>query len=460
MLNVSESCKAVYFNDYINKSIYVEFPEMNTTYSDDNIIKESLELRESILSKESIEFIGCIPSFMQISIYNIPESIQGMRINAYVIDDDTEERINLFSGYVDSATKDGYSGAKKIQAYDELYRLSDIDITNWYNEHYETNIYELLSELLIYTGVPIKRSYLANGLFKAYCGTKSKVKSLSALDLLKQICQINGGFGKINRDGQFQVMYIGEITRPAPYPSSIQFPRSNLYPARYTTSERVYLPDTEIESYRNVNYEDFEVEPITKVILRDSDGSVEHTYGNGSNKYIVQSNIFAFNQSEADLQSMARNIYLKIAGISYKPFTGINNGLPFLECGDTVVYSDIELGSTATYDIKFIVFNRTLKGIQAMKDTYSAKGMQYQKEFITDLKTKLDSLINQQNSSSEKTETDIDELRKRVAKLESMINSGTYLIDYIYKESIPKSSPFSDGSLIAEDYVYGEVSNV
>ena len=40
----------------------------------------------------------------------------------------------------------------------------------------------------------------------------------------------------------------------------------------------------------------------------------------------------------------------------------------------------------------FYVLNRELSGIQALKDSYSAKGEEYQSEFITDLQTQIDTI--------------------------------------------------------------------
>lgn len=83
----------------------------------------------------------------------------------------------------------------------------------------------------------------------------------------------------------------------------------------------------------------------------------------------------------------------------FYPFTSKNNGLPFVECGDSVVYvlkSD-RSGEYATNS--FFVLSRTISGVQLLKDTYSASGNEEQSEFITDLQTTLDTIKMQGGGS-------------------------------------------------------------
>ena len=127
------------------------------------------------------------------------------------------------------------------------------------------------------------------------------------------------------------------------------------------------------------------------------------TYGSGVNNYIVQGNIFAYGLTKQELSEIAKNIYNSIGGFSYYPFQAENNGLPYIECGlDAVSYYVVDWKKTMQPDStdivykerQFYVLNRELTGIQALKDSYSAKGEEYQNEFITDLKTQIDLLKN------------------------------------------------------------------
>lgn len=61
--------------------------------------------------------------------------------------------------------------------------------------------------------------------------------------------------------------------------------------------------------------------------------------------------------------------------------------MPFIECGDTVSFpwSQTRSRNAITTNNKFLVLNRELKGIQALRDVYSADGEEEASEFITDL---------------------------------------------------------------------------
>ena len=61
------------------------------------------------------------------------------------------------------------------------------------------------------------------------------------------------------------------------------------------------------------------------------------------------------------------------------------------------------------------MFSRELSGIQALSDSYTAKGEEYQSEFITDLQTSID-LIKQQDQQYQQTFNDFD---SRISALEA-----------------------------------------
>lgn len=162
--------------------------------------------------------------------------------------------------------------------------------------------------------------------------------------------------------------------------------------------------------YRRVDYEEFEVKVIDKVTVRQSEDDPGVTYGSGTNNYIVQGNIFAYGLSNQEFTAIAKNIYNSIGGFSYYPFQSENNGLPFIECGvDAVSYYVVNWEKTMggqkarsgdiVYEQRpFYVLNRELSGIQALKDSYSAKGEEYQSEFVTDLQTQIDLIKKNQGA--------------------------------------------------------------
>ena len=87
------------------------------------------------------------------------------------------------------------------------------------------------------------------------------------------------------------------------------------------------------------------------------------------------------------------NIFNKVSKISFRPFEAEHNAYPWLECGDIVVYNDIDDNGNPV-QVELLIMNRTLTGDQLMWDKYSAKCEECQ-YFIFDLKTQLLDIQNQ-----------------------------------------------------------------
>lgn len=392
MITVSDATRRAYMTDGTHKDLIVMIPSQNITITNEHILQGSFSLDESVLSNTSLEFVGCISSKMEVTIENIYPNvkwkdlyievymdIQPSKIDAGAV----TNRVPLFKGYIDSAKKQANQRHRKIEAYDILYKLSEKDVTDWYNNGSQMSLTSLLGSICDHCGLQYYiPSPLINGNITAFRGTYKTVNNLSALDLLKQICQFNACFGRINRNGVFEVKYMA-LNRTL-YPGSDVFPAADLYPAKPISEG----DENFFNFYEEVEYEDFYVKPIEKVIIRNGSTEQGVSYGEGTNKYIVQNNIFAYNQNEQVLQACAQRILNRIGEVSFIPYTSKNNGLPYIECGDEVVYHDLTSLSTDK-NIHFIVFDRTLSGDQMLRDSYKAEGDEYQTEFITDLSASL-----------------------------------------------------------------------
>lgn len=419
-MEVSSAVKTAYQKDTVTKYVSLYFPELDREVSGEDIYNESLRLSEKLIDKKSMEFVGCIASMFKISVHGINYDIKGKKIVVKIWTDGTEEEpVVLFRGIVDSAVSQSNKWNKEITAYDELYTRGNTEVAAWYKSlTFPITLKNLRDSLFAYIGLEQVETSLPNDgvtIKKQY-----DPNTLQALAVIKAVCQINGAFGIINREGKFEYRILGEIKQTA-YPSVTLFPSNNIFPSDPDVAASVVerIAD-EINAeyfsfYRRVDYEEFEVKVIDKVTVRQSEDDPGVTYGSGINNYIVQGNIFAYGLSKQDLTEIAKNIYNSIGGFSYYPFQSENNGLPFIECGiDAVSYYVVDWektmqgkktrdGSTdIAYEQRpFYVLNRELSGIQALKDSYSAKGEEYQSEFITDLQTQID--LIKKNQGADKT---------------------------------------------------------
>lgn len=394
-MNVSNSVKEQYKNNSIHKNLVLRFPELNLQISHKDIHHDSVRLRESVLDKESIEFVGCITSIYQVNIDNLTTDIKGRKIEVEIYTDSETEPIPLFHGVVDSAIKQGNTKTKEIIAYDELYIKGNTKVAGWYKSlSFPITLKELRDSLFEHIGIEQVVTDLPND--NIQIKKQYNPSSLQALEVIKAICQINGAFGIINRCNKFEYRILANITE-----NNEAYLSATLYPSFYSGEGISSFGEIQAEAfafYKNVKYEDYTVKPVDKLTIRQSEEDDGVTYGEGENNYIIQGNMFTYKLEKDTLLQIAEAIYENIKGFSYRPFKSENNGLPWVECGlDAVSYKIINWEKTTSENIiyeqkTFYVLNRELTGIQALRDSYSAEGEEYQTEFITDLQTQIDTL--------------------------------------------------------------------
>lgn len=400
MVEVSEQTKLAFRNNTGKKTLKVFFPDLNLTIADENIIRDSLMLHESIFESDSIEFVGCISSVLDLQFHGVQQKLKNERIEVSIQCDGTDA-IPLFHGIVDSVKLEGHKKYKKITAYDELYTKGAIDVAVWYNSlEFPITLKNLRDSLFNYIGLEQENISLTND--DIAVNKEYTPQTLKALSVIKAICQINGRFGIVNRSGIFSYRMLAASEKITEY----------------------------FKFYRSLDYQEFKVRPVDSVKIRqsDDDEGVVYTEGKGTNIYIVQGNIYAYNLDSSTRTLMAKNIYTAIQGIQYHPFTALNSGYPWIECGDAVSYSindyypdGDEPCSEEYQDYRvFYIFSRTLKGIMPLTDEYEADGEEYQTEFVTDLQTQLDVLKQESNNIKNYVNEKINETEDKSLKVVSV----------------------------------------
>lgn len=228
----------------------------------------------------------------------------------------------------------------------------------------KTTLKKLRESLLNHLNIPfIEQDLINDDVIIERTFDTSDTGEIIGTDILKYICELNAGFGKINRDGKFEVI---QLTSAGLYPEETLYPSEDLYPEE-SNYELLSAEENEA-NYISVAYEEYETEAITGVIVKSNSDDVGQVVGTKDNAYILTGNPLIYNKTSEDLTKIGQNIFAKIKGITYRPNTTTLEGLPYLETGDYYILTK------NNDDVASPIFTRTLAGIQALKDTFESKG--------------------------------------------------------------------------------------
>jgi hypothetical protein len=310
MINVSNATKNAY-KVSSEKTLKVYFPSIDETIPSSKIVEESFSLKELLESSSYLTFTGCICSQMELAFVGVRDNFKGLKIEVSIQAGETDE-IPLFNGIVDSQKITDYDEGKcKITAYDELYTKGQTDIASWYkNIEFPITLKQYRESLFTFLDLDYVSTNLANDSIEIE--KQYSPAAMKALDSIRAICQINGVFGIINRDGFFEFRSIEPIDVLESY--------------------------DEVAFYKNIDYERYTVKPIGKVTVRQNTNDDGATYGSGGNTYIVQANMFTLNLEPEVIETIAHNLYDVVNGITYIPYTAESYAMPWVEVGDIIKY--------------------------------------------------------------------------------------------------------------------------
>lgn len=326
----------------------------------DQICAETLNLTESISSGSNIIWGSCEAAKFVVTVAGIEDEMVNHEFTASLSIGDYRMAYGIY--IVDSVIRLQADRTKrKITAYDRMIKF-DVDVSDWYHAMYPTDdsthtVKELRDSLCDEIGVPQEQTALINdGLV---VGKTISPESLCGRDVLKAICEINGVFGHFDRTGT--LVYVS-LQDTGLYPSDTLYPGDDLYP------QSGWAAAEELEYYRSITYEDYLIDGIDRVRVRQEEGDIGAVVGSGSNAYVVEGNFLTYGLGSADLTKLAWSIYDTIAGKTYRPAKIVSYAMPWIEVGDGV------RAITTDTEIATFVLTRTMSGIQAMMDTVEAKG--------------------------------------------------------------------------------------
>lgn len=329
----------------------------------DRIYAETLSLTESLCSGDNIVWGSCEAAQLTITVADVEDDIEGKEFMASLSIGDYSMAYGIYT--VDSVIRQADRRKRKITAYDRMIKF-DADVSEWYQAMYPEDstvhtLKELRDSLCDYIGVSQRSTQLPND--DLTIGKTVDPETLCGRDVLRAICEINGVFGHFDRTGA--LAYIS-LQNTGIYPSETLYPGNDLFPQPGWQSAE------DLEYYKTITYEDYLIEGIDRVQIRQEEGDIGAVVGSGSNAYVVEGNFLTYGMGSADLTKLAWSVYDLIAGKAYRPAKIVSYAMPWIEAGDGI------RAITTDTEIATFVLHRTMSGIQAMMDTIQSKGTKQQ----------------------------------------------------------------------------------
>lgn len=403
--------------DGIDKQLIIQTDDKKVTITNTELHQEKFELTESLCSESELAFGSCEASSIKFTMSNVFTSLKDKWITVTMsLNGNTDKPLQLghYKVYSDKPTADRTQ--RDVVAYDALYDIINANVMEWYDsvlpnlgstitlKNFRDSFFEHFGVTQKDITLPNDSMVIKRSLDKETGNVQTNV--LSGSTVIKAICEINGCFGHINRQGQFEYIFLKQDIQGL-YPANDLYPADNLYP-KSPDSYRINKSD-----YITADYEDYIVEPITKLQIRSSDSDVGTIIGNGSNAYIIENNMLTYQKTADEMQTIAQNVYNKISKIRYRPFTADLRGNPCLEVGDAIRIL------TKNAIVESYVLERDLKGIQALRDSFSSVGEQYYSEKVNSTQTSIKQLENRSN----KLERTIEETKSTITDVENDLSS-------------------------------------
>lgn len=369
-------------------------------------------LSESLCSDSKLSFGKCESACLKIKIANTVNSLKGQTLQVTeTLDNKDDVPFKIGTYIVDEDTLTSDKKYRNITAYDRLYSISSINVSEWYNNLFPTKQvplirYENVTKEWTYTGIDGKEiteyyeelepityyqteyesitlKAFRDSFFK-YIGLTQQSTTLvnddmkvsksvdnidlTAKDVLEAICEINGVFGKMSRDDIFIYVELKSFSRGL-FPSKSLYPNKSLFPRKPGNVDTRRL---QMGEYKTLQVGDTNFEQITKLQIRQSEDDIGYIAGDDTGvSYIIQGNFLTYSSGTDELKTIANNVLTKISKVIFNPINITLQGNPCVETGDTIRIIDTNNKVYMSY-----VLQRTLTGIQMLMDSIISEGDQ------------------------------------------------------------------------------------
>lgn len=398
--------KALFNQSGIRKQLHISFLKSSIVLKDEDIVSESMEISESLCSGTELRFGSCESSVFKLRIIGnvVPLIGETFTVSMYVGDIAEPFALGTYKVASDKPTAD--RRFRDIVAYDAMNDIIKADVAAWYNDilpnkDSTTTLRAFRDSFAAYFGVEQEEITLPNDEMVVERTIDPEV--ISGKDVLSAICEINGCFGHIGRNGKMQYVFLPEIVSGL-YPMDTLYPAEDLFPTEPMGTEKISAAH-----YISCKYEDYTTKRIGKLQIRQEENDIGCIIGEGENCYIVQDNFLVYGKDAAGLQAIGQKLFDIISVVWYRPATVKAIGNPCLKVGAGIrVCTQFEIVET-------YILERTLKGIHALSDSYEAQGEEVYSENVNGVQKEIRQLKGKTNNlirTVEETRSTISDVEK------------------------------------------------
>ena len=289
-----------------------------------------------------------------------------------------------------------------------MYDIVNAEVKSWYaGLSFPMTLRQFRDSVFAYFGIVQKETALVNDgmivnktLLADQTDSESVITEESAISgktVIEAICEINGVFGNVNRDGECAYIELKEIIDPL-YPADNLYPADDLFPRDPNTISMT-------GHYITFDYEDFQSKEITQIEIRPADDSAGAIVGTSGNNYVISGNFLVSDKSGAELSQIAANTLSIIRKAAYTPLISSEVvGNPCIELGDPIRFN------TSREIVESYVLQRTLTGIQNKRDSIVSSGSETYNQNPNGIKEQIKSVQRRTNKLERTADHTLSEL--------------------------------------------------
>lgn len=415
---INSSLKEKYWDSSTDKQMVISVVGTNQKIDNSMLEIGTFALEESLCSESELKFGACEANCVKFTARNTAGNIIGKTISIEeTIDGDSENPMpyGVFKVASDVPTADRTK--RQITAYDAMYDIINTDVKSWYaGLSFPMTLKQFRNSFFAYLGIAQVETSLANDSMtvnKTIVATQTDDSSavteesaISGKTVVTAICEINGCFGNMNRDGKFEYVFLKAITS-ALYPAEDLFPSDNLFPSDANTESMT-------GHYITFDYEDFQSKAITQLEIKTSNDNAGAIVGTAGNNYSITGNFLVSDKTGAELEQIANNLLPIMAQAAYTPIKSCTCvGNPCLTLGEPIRFN------TTREIVETYLLQRTLTGVQSKRDSISAQGTQTHSAKVNSIRETLESVERRTG----KLERNADHLQSTYEDLEEQTNT-------------------------------------